>query len=426
MKYEYHAFEMRGLKTHEGHSHGKKRHGHGGEHDGSDARYAAMGYPPSHADGWSQEYYAQPASAPVPTRTKISALLNDDDGPDMPGGYYSTAPGESSSNHMSHSSHSHPHHAPTSNSFASVVLSEQRSTTSLNGAYTYHAHDAQIAHSKYASDDDYGRSKTKSEFGYDYPDQHAMQPEGSVESGSKSRKSKSKHSTSSRSRSDTKAKKSSSSSSKGHKGSSRSRHTPSTTVSSPAFSAPNTPITPSTPSQHPAYLVSISAGSIISSGNDDDDDGESEIYGRQFRGNSAGSRDTSTAPLGRPRGEGSAPALVQRERNRMAATKCRAKSKAAISKLEEDERAVTEEHNALFAQKVELVDEVLSLRMELIRHGHCVGDDNIQNYLNNAARMIGNSGGRNMIWGPDGSGVGGSISGESSSSRKGGKDKETR
>ncbi|CAK7210387.1 hypothetical protein SBRCBS47491_000764 [Sporothrix bragantina] len=388
-----------------------------------------MAYTASHAEGWAQEYYAQPPSAPARTRTKISALLNDDDDDMGSGRYYSTAPGGTGSNHLAHSGQSHAHHAPANNTFASVVLSEQRSTVSLNGAYTYHAHDSQIAHSTCASDDEYERGKAQLEYGYDYADEHAMQPEGSVGGGSKSSKGKSKHATSSRPRGDTKPKKSSSSSSKSRKNSSRSHYTPTTTISSPAFSAPNTPITPYTPSQHPAHLASISIGSMASSGNDDDDDGESDIYGRRFRGSSAGSRDTSTAPLGRPRGsEANPPVTVQRERNRMAATKCRAKSKAAISKLEEDERAVTEEHNALFAQKVELVDEVLSLRMELIRHGHCVGDGNIQNYLNNAARMIGNSGGRNMIWGPDGSGVGddSSTPGESTSSRKGCKGKEKR
>ncbi|CAK7227774.1 hypothetical protein SCUCBS95973_006655 [Sporothrix curviconia] len=418
---------MRGLKTHEGHSHGRKRHGD--EPGNSGAGYAPMAYP---AETWPQECYAaQPPSATVPTRTKISALLNDDDddsnGMDS-GGYYSTAPSGSSGSRLAHVGHAHAQHAPANNTFASVVLAEQRSTASLNGAYTYHVHDPQIAHSTYASDDEYERGKTHLEYGYGYVDGHAMPPEGSVGGGSKSGKGKVKHAAANRPRGDTKPKKGSSSSTKSRKAGSRPHNTPSTTISSPAFSAPNTPVTPYTPSQHPSHLASISAGSIASSGNDDDDDGESDIYGRQFRGSSAGSRDMSAAPLGRLRGEAHPPPTVQRERNRMAATKCRAKSKAAISKLEEDERAVTEEHNALFAQKVELVDEVLSLRMELIRHGHCVGDDNIQNYLHNAARMIGNSGGRNMFWGPDGSGVGDDAStpGNGSLSRKGSKGREKR
>ncbi|KAL1900542.1 hypothetical protein Sste5346_002265 [Sporothrix stenoceras] len=413
MKHESRSPQMRGLKNPGSHSHGRKRHGgEPGHHEGD---YATMPYPVSHADGWQQEFYGQQSSAPVPTRTTISALLNHEDSTEVGAPYYAASmDGSTSSSKMaSHSTSSHMAHAHADNSFASVVLSDQRSTASLNSAYTYQTHDAQIAHSTYVSDEDYERVKPNLEYAYGYGDDQGMPADGGP--GYDSKSSKSKTSKSSRSR-ETKPKKTSSSPSKSKGSSSRSKYTPSSTaISSPAFSAPHTPNTPNTPSLHTPHLASIGTGSIGSSGFDEDNDDETDIYGRHFGGSSA-SRDTSAAPLGRPRGDANPPPAVQRERNRMAATKCRAKSKAAISKLEEDERAVTEERNNLYAQKEVLVDEVLNLRMELIRHGHCVGDKNIQNYLQNAARMIGNSGGRQIIWGPDGSG---SVSGESSTTRGG-------
>lgn len=417
MKHESRNSQMRGLKTPGSHSHGRKRHG--GEPSHHEGDYATMPYPVSHADGWQQEFYSQQSTAPVPTRTTISALLNHEDSTEAGATYYAASmDGSTSSSKMvSHSSSSHMPHAPLDNSFASVVLSDQRSTASLNSAYTYHAHESQIASSTYVSDDEYERGKPNMDHAYGYGDDQGMPEDGGA--GHDGKSSKSKTSKSSRSRETKPSKKSSSSSSSSSKSkgsSSRQKYTPSsTTISSPAFSAPHTPNTPNTPSLHTPHLASIGTGSIGSSGFDEDEDGEIDIYGRRFGGSSA-SRDTSAAPLGRPRGDANPPPAVQRERNRMAATKCRAKSKAAISKLEEDERAVTEERNNLYAKKEVLVDEVLSLRMELIRHGHCVGDNNIQNYLQNAARMIGDSGGRQMIWGPDGSG---SVSDESSTTRGG-------
>ncbi|CAK7563513.1 MAG: hypothetical protein SEPTF4163_001382 [Sporothrix epigloea] len=240
-------------------------------------------------------------------------------------------------------------------------MSERQSTRSFNSVYMYHANESLPTHSTYASDDE----KIYSRHGRGIIDKHAFESGDSVEE----RSAKSKRA---------------------------------------AFDKSRT--MPFAPSQHQAPFTSTSTSSIVSNGNDDDDDGKSDVYGRQFRDNSVSSHDTQITTSGWLRDEAHPPATFQRDRNRAAATKCRAKSRAAISKLEEDERAVTEAHSALSAQKVELVDEVLSLRMELIRHGHCVGNDNIQNYLNNAARVIGDSGGRNMFWGPDGSGVENSTS----------------
>ncbi|CAK7271503.1 hypothetical protein SEPCBS57363_004655 [Sporothrix epigloea] len=361
-----------------------------------------MAYPSAHRAEWNQGYYVHPPSAPIATRTKISALLNDDDSNVTGFGGHYPATARSVSNHMAHSAHSGSQYAATNNITKSTLLSEQQSTRSLNSAYMYHANESLPAYSTYASDDE----KIYSRHGRGIVDRHAFESGGSVEEKS----ARSKQAAFGKSRDDVKLEKGSFSILNSHTGNSHVHSTPPATISSSAFSAGKSHIMSFAPSQQQAPFTSTSTSSTASNVNDDDDDGKSDVYGRQFRDNSVSSHDTPTTSLGWLRDEAHQPVTFQRDRNRAAATKCRAKSKAAISKLEEDERAVTEEHSALSAQKVELVDEVLSLRMELIRHGHCVGNDNIQNYLNNAACVIGDSGGRNMFWGPDGSGIENSTS----------------
>jgi hypothetical protein len=61
----------------------------------------------------------------------------------------------------------------------------------------------------------------------------------------------------------------------------------------------------------------------------------------------------------------------QRARNRVAATKCRAKTKAAIEKLEADERDASSRREALTAYAAILHDEIYRLRHELFRHNNC-------------------------------------------------------
>lgn len=76
-----------------------------------------------------------------------------------------------------------------------------------------------------------------------------------------------------------------------------------------------------------------------------------------------------------------------REQNRAAATKCRAKTKAAINKLEEDERYASEQRAYLAAVADRLRSEVLFLKSELLRHSDC-DCVLIQQYLARMARLI--------------------------------------
>jgi len=94
---------------------------------------------------------------------------------------------------------------------------------------------------------------------------------------------------------------------------------------------------------------------------------------------------------------------TQRERNRMAATKCRAKTKAAINQLEEDEREASDRRHTLSSEAAALRSDVLFLRNMVLEHHSCACLDK-QNYIRNASKLLGRSGGRNPIWGKDGSG----------------------
>jgi len=93
----------------------------------------------------------------------------------------------------------------------------------------------------------------------------------------------------------------------------------------------------------------------------------------------------------------------QRERNRIAATKCRVRSKAAVKHLEIHERAMSDSHNKLVAERDELRIHVLDLRELLLQHGNC-GCELVRTYVQNAARRIAETGGRYPIWGVDGTG----------------------
>lgn len=78
----------------------------------------------------------------------------------------------------------------------------------------------------------------------------------------------------------------------------------------------------------------------------------------------------------------------QRQRNRLAATKCRAKTKLAVAGLEATERALHAEHVELSRTVMDLRDEVLSLKNQLLLHANC-NSEVIQQYLLNSARDIG-------------------------------------
>ncbi|KAI1798931.1 hypothetical protein F4811DRAFT_144941 [Daldinia bambusicola] len=79
--------------------------------------------------------------------------------------------------------------------------------------------------------------------------------------------------------------------------------------------------------------------------------------------------------------------IDKRERNRMAASKCRKKQKLANSELQEKARIMSEQHNYLIAHKASLESEMINLKNELLMHGSC-GCEPISDYLMQAARKF--------------------------------------
>lgn len=76
-----------------------------------------------------------------------------------------------------------------------------------------------------------------------------------------------------------------------------------------------------------------------------------------------------------------------REKNRLAASKCREKSKKYVDELRDKERELAAQRASLSAHAAVLKEEVLYLKNEVLRHGDC-NCDFIQKYLATAARQI--------------------------------------
>jgi hypothetical protein len=74
-----------------------------------------------------------------------------------------------------------------------------------------------------------------------------------------------------------------------------------------------------------------------------------------------------------------------RERNRIAARKCRQKAKQSISKLQQRERDLHEQNKVLLSYAASLREEILYLKNEILRHSNC-NSSLIQEYIANAAR----------------------------------------
>ncbi|KAI1760445.1 hypothetical protein GGR53DRAFT_509776 [Hypoxylon sp. FL1150] len=83
----------------------------------------------------------------------------------------------------------------------------------------------------------------------------------------------------------------------------------------------------------------------------------------------------------------------KRERNRMAASKCRKKQKLANNELQEKARIMGEKHHCLVAAKASLEEEVIGLKNELLLHGTCSYEP-ISEYLMQTAKNFVGSGGR--------------------------------
>ncbi|KAI1107954.1 hypothetical protein F4804DRAFT_5344 [Jackrogersella minutella] len=76
-----------------------------------------------------------------------------------------------------------------------------------------------------------------------------------------------------------------------------------------------------------------------------------------------------------------------RERNRMAAHKCRQKAKQSMTVLQERERELGHQNRLLQEHAGSLREEILDLKNEILRHSDC-NSDIIQNYIARAARDV--------------------------------------
>ncbi|KAI1470175.1 uncharacterized protein F4812DRAFT_470139 [Daldinia caldariorum] len=76
-----------------------------------------------------------------------------------------------------------------------------------------------------------------------------------------------------------------------------------------------------------------------------------------------------------------------RERNRVAAHKCRQKAKQSMSELQTRERELSQQNRMLQEHAGSLRDEILDLKNEILRHSSC-DSDIIQNYIARAAREV--------------------------------------
>ncbi|KAI8957958.1 hypothetical protein F5Y11DRAFT_61141 [Daldinia sp. FL1419] len=76
-----------------------------------------------------------------------------------------------------------------------------------------------------------------------------------------------------------------------------------------------------------------------------------------------------------------------RERNRVAAHKCRQKAKQSMSDLQVRERELSQQNRMLQEHAGSLRSEILDLKNEILRHSSC-DSDIIQNYITRAARDV--------------------------------------
>ncbi|RYO89304.1 hypothetical protein DL764_008598 [Monosporascus ibericus] len=79
--------------------------------------------------------------------------------------------------------------------------------------------------------------------------------------------------------------------------------------------------------------------------------------------------------------------LTHRERNRIAAHKCRQKNRQNVEELQQQERDLAQQNKYLNAHLNHLKDEVLVLRNEILNHGNCECEL-IQNYIAETAKNL--------------------------------------
>ncbi|KAI0447331.1 hypothetical protein F4803DRAFT_499184 [Xylaria telfairii] len=97
------------------------------------------------------------------------------------------------------------------------------------------------------------------------------------------------------------------------------------------------------------------------------------------------STSTSTSPITSVDQSGAAELKQHRERNRVAARKCRQKAKKNINGLQRRERELSQQNRMLLSYATSLREEILDLKTEILRHSDC-NSNIIQSYIANAAR----------------------------------------
>ncbi|KAI1317616.1 hypothetical protein F5Y16DRAFT_392615 [Xylariaceae sp. FL0255] len=135
---------------------------------------------------------------------------------------------------------------------------------------------------------------------------------------------------------------------------------------------------PESAMMHPSNLekiMAISAGKPLHTDPAPDNDPQHMQY------------DDSTPPLS-PSTTEERSGLSKRDRNRIAAAKCRNKARRTAKQLQERERSLLEENTALSAEKIALRRQVVELKEELLQHGNC-DDDMIQLHLWRSAAILG-------------------------------------
>ncbi|KAI0468297.1 hypothetical protein F4859DRAFT_210903 [Xylaria cf. heliscus] len=100
------------------------------------------------------------------------------------------------------------------------------------------------------------------------------------------------------------------------------------------------------------------------------------------RDNELSCRMSPTSPFEGPRSQ------KKRNRNRLAAAKCRKKAKRGVDDLQQRERDLLRENKMLNAEAGLLRDEVLRLKSEILRHSNC-DNDYIHHYIQRAAKQVG-------------------------------------
>ncbi|KAK5636962.1 hypothetical protein RRF57_012674 [Xylaria bambusicola] len=98
--------------------------------------------------------------------------------------------------------------------------------------------------------------------------------------------------------------------------------------------------------------------------------------------------DGSLSPLSPRDTEGSPISQKKRNRNRLAAAKCRRKAKRGVDELQQRERDLVRENKMLSAQACALREEVLQLKTEILRHKKC-DNDFISQYIRKTSTQPG-------------------------------------